>query len=342
MVDDQFFSSSDRDIIFHVTYFDDSNGGFDLQYNATGAFDQSIAITKTNTNQWLTKSLMVADAAFDNQLDYQADFRIKGEAFIRSVSIDKPAPSDVSVVFDEQIIQNGMEFLVRTDPTRETWTEQVTIGDHISRYIPWEEKRKYGYFRVNDAIINPTDNELTFDFTYFDKGTKAFSFEYNSTTDFYHDADIGRTNTNTWMTRSYPVRNAAFANKQNNQSDFRIRGEAHVRRVAVRLGIEDPEVPEIPIVFVTPKEPENPTGIESVESLAGQVWLEYQMGILTVRIPEEMVSANVSVYNYMGQVVYSSSMNQTEERFQIPAHSNVYIVAIQHGGQFLTRLVSAF
>ena len=78
---------------------------------------------------------MVADAALNNQLDNQADFRITGEVYVRSVSIDKPVSSDVSVVFADQIIEEGMEFLVRTDPTKETYTEKVTMGGHECRFI---------------------------------------------------------------------------------------------------------------------------------------------------------------------------------------------------------------
>ncbi len=99
---------------------------------------------------------MLADAALNNQLDYQSDFRIAGEVYIRSLSIDKPLSSDVSVVFADQIYEKGMEFLVRTDPTKETYTEKAIIGDQECRFISYADKRKYGYFRVDDALIKKT------------------------------------------------------------------------------------------------------------------------------------------------------------------------------------------
>ena len=104
------FNTDDNEIYFDITYFDDGNSNFEIQYNSTGAADKTIVITKTNTNQWLTKTLMVADAALNNQLNNQADFRIKGAVYVRSVKMNKPMPSDVSVVFADQIIVKGMEF----------------------------------------------------------------------------------------------------------------------------------------------------------------------------------------------------------------------------------------
>jgi len=339
-VDDQFFNSTDNAITFHITYFDDANNSFELQYNASGSADKSIALTKTNTNQWLTKSVMVADAEFNGQLDHQADFRITGDVYVRSVSIDKPLPSDVSVVFDDQIIESGMEYLVRTDPTKETYTEKATIGDHYCRYIPWDDKRKYGYFRVSDALIKSTDNELTFELTYYDSGTKALAIQYNGisgTNPNYTKAEFTRTDSNTWLTKSFGVTDAALDNKQNNQSDFRVMGEAHIRRVAVRIGTEDPEVPDVPVVYIIPQEPDDPTETDRIGLLSHQVRLEYHQGILRVMVPEEMINADLRIYNELGQVVYHTKMEQTEELVQLPSDSKLYIVGIQSGNEYITR-----
>ncbi len=259
-VDDQYFSAVDNVISFEITYFDETNGNFELHYKSAGLADKSILITKTNTNQWLTRTVMIADAALNNQLDNQSDFRISGDVYIRSVSINKPLSSDASVVFADQIYEEGMEFLVRTDPTKETYTEKATIGDHECRFISYADKRKYGYFRVDDELVKKNDNNLTFELCYYDSGTTPLSIQYNAisgTNPNYQKADFTRTNTLTWMTKSFNVTDAAFANLQNNQSDFRIMGEAYVRRVALRIGTENPEIPEIPVEFIIPKEPES-------------------------------------------------------------------------------------
>ncbi len=344
-VDDQYFNSTDNAITFHISYFDDASNNFELQYNATGSADKSIVISKTNTNQWLTKTVMVADAEFNGQLENQADFRITGEVYIRSVSIDKPLPSDVSVVFDDQIIEKGMEFLVRTDPTKETYTEKVTIGDHECRFIPWVDNRKYGYFRVDDALIQATDNELTFEVTYYDSGTKPLTIQYNAiggTNPNYKKAEFTRTNSNTWISKSFSVTDAALDNLQNNQSDFRIMGEAYVRRVAVRIGTEDPEIPEIPVEYVVPQEPEDPTGREQTELHNPDVMLGFNQGLLSVMVSEEMIGSALTIYNYMGQAIYLTNLERTEEIIQLSSNSISYIVLIQSGSTYFSKRILGF
>ncbi|MCP4312297.1 MAG: sulfatase-like hydrolase/transferase [Bacteroidetes bacterium] len=343
-VDDQYFNSDDSDITFHITYFDDSNSNFELQYNSTGPIDKSIVIAKTSTNQWQKKTIMVADAAFNNQLNYQSDFRLTGEVNIRSISIDKPLPSDVSVVFADQIIENGMEFVVGTDPTKETYTEKVAIGGHECRLISYADKRKYGYFKANDTFIKPADNRLTFEVTYYDSGTKALTIQYNAisgTNPNYKKADITRTNTNTWMTKSFIVTDAALDNKQNNQSDFRIMGEAYIRRVALRIGSEIPEAPEIPVENVIPKETENPVGTRQIELPNHNVKVWFNEGMLSILIPDEMIKAELRIYNIMGQEIYRTRMTQTEESVNLPSDSNFYIVVIQDRNTFTSKKIIA-
>lgn len=341
-VDDQFISSTDHAITFHINYFDDGNTSFDLHYSATGPAEKSIAITKTNTNQWLTRMVMVADAAFNNQLDYLADFRITGDLYVRSVSIDKPLPSDVSVVFADHIIENGMEFLVRTDPTKETYTEKSTIGGHECRFISWADKRKYGYFRVDDALIKPTDNELTFEVTYYDSGTNTLGLQYNSINADYKKAEFTRANTRTWMTKSFSVTDAAFANLQNNQSDFRIMGEAYVRRVAVRIGAEDPKVAEVPVEYIIPQEPEDTTGTGQIDLPGQEFIVGFSKGMLRIDVPEEMIDAELRIYNSMGQSVYHTNMEQTEKMVHLNSNPDFYIIAVKSGSNCITRKIIAF
>lgn len=327
-VEDQYIRSSDNALTFHITCFDDANGNFELHYNATGSVEKNIPVTKTNTNKWVTKTIMVTDAALNNQLDYAADFRITGEVYLRSVSIDRPAPSDVSVDFGDQIIEKGMTFLIGTDPTKETYTEKATFGGYPCRLISWNDKRKYGYFDVVDAIIKPTDNELTFEITYFDKGTNALNIQYNATSENYKRIEFPRTNTNTWMTKSFSVSDAALDNQQNNQCDFRVMGEAHIRRVAVRLGVEDPEIPEIPVEYITPQEPEEPSAENPPGLYNPEVEIGYAKGVLSLLVPEEMIPSELRIYNYLGNVIYSGLLHSTKQRLHLSLDPNLYIVVI--------------
>src|SRR6056297_1114909 len=89
---------------------------------------------------------------------------------------------------------------------------------------------------------------------------------------------IAITNTNTWMTKSFSVSDAALDNQQNNQCDFRVMGEAHIRRVAVRIGTEDPEIPEIPIEYITPQEPEEPPAADQASLFNPEVEIACEQG----------------------------------------------------------------
>jgi len=144
------------------------------------------------------------------------------------------------------------------------------------------------------------------------------------------------------MSKSFSVTDAAFDNKQNNQSDFRIMGEAHIRRAAVRIGTEDPEVPDVPVVYIIPQEPEDPTEIDQIGLLSHQVRFEYNQGILKVLVPEEMINAELRIYNDMGQVVYHTKMEQTEEMVHLSTDSRLYIVGVQSGSEYITRKTVLF
>jgi len=232
---------------------------------------------------------------------------------------------------------------VRTDPSKETYTENVTIGGHECRFIPHDEKRKYGYFRVNDDLIKPTDNELTFEVTYYDLGTKNLSVQYNAssgTNPNYTKADIARADTETWMTKSFTVSDAALDNKQNNQSDFRIMGEAHIRRVALSVGSEIPEVPDIPVEFVIPKETEITIGAGLIELPDdSNVDIKINQGMLRVLIPENMINSELSIYNEMGQVVYRTRMAQTEEMVNLSSNPNFYILVLQDRNTYISEKI---
>lgn len=328
-VDDPWFSEADRTLVFRITYFDDGDSGFELHYGSRESESKIIAIPLTNTQLWITREFRVTDAELSGNLEYQADFSIRGEVSIRSVQVEKPLPSEAWIEFDEEIMQQGMEFLVRTDPSRETYTEQALMGEVFCRYIPWEEKRKYGYFRVDDALISPSDKDLTFEVTYFDQGSSALSFQYSASSATYKVAELPRNNTQKWISKTFPVRDAAFANLQNNQSDFRIRGEAHVRRVALRLGTEEPEIPEIPVVFVNPKAPEEPIGGLHKQELERKFLLAYRQNHLHLRVPETMLQGELRIFETTGQCLYSATIGQCHEMIPLSLSSGAYIVLFQ-------------
>ncbi|MCX6335602.1 MAG: T9SS type A sorting domain-containing protein [Bacteroidia bacterium] len=148
------------------------------------------------------------------------------------------------ITFSNPREETGMQFVVSTNPSAEAYSEQ-TIRDQLDcRYIP---SGKYGYFRVDDGLILTTDAKLIFNITYFDSGNEIFSFQYNSLTSNYKSVTITKTNSNTWINVTVGLVDAAFNNLQNNQSDFRISGEAFIRQISISKGELDPSKEPVPV-----------------------------------------------------------------------------------------------
>jgi hypothetical protein len=140
--------------------------------------------------------------------------------------------------------ETGIQFVVNTNPSAEAYSEHAIREQLDCRYIP---SGKYGYFRVDDGLILTTDAKLIFNITYFDSGNEKFSFQYNSLTSNYKSVTITKTNSNTWINTTIGVADAAFNNLQNNQSDFRISGEAYIRQISISKGELDPSKEPVPV-----------------------------------------------------------------------------------------------
>ena len=140
--------------------------------------------------------------------------------------------------------ETGIQFVVNTNPSAEAYSEQTIKDQKDCRYIP---TGKYGYFRVDDAVVLISDSKLIFTITYFDAGNGNFSFQYNSLSSNYKSITITKTNSNTWINTTIGVADAAFNNLQNNQSDFRISGEAYIRQISISKGELDPSTEPVPV-----------------------------------------------------------------------------------------------
>lgn len=89
--DDTSFPSTENNLIFTITFFDEGTGVFNLQYNANGNNYLSSPITRTGTNVWITVTVAVTNASFKNAQNQTSDFRINGTGgvYIREVNIAK-------------------------------------------------------------------------------------------------------------------------------------------------------------------------------------------------------------------------------------------------------------
>ena len=149
-----------------------------------------------------------------------------------------------NLIFSNPQEGSGISFVVNNSSAAEAYTELANKGQLDCRSIP---SGKYGYFKVDDALILPTDSKLIFDITYFDSGNDNFSFQYNATSNKYKPISITKTNSNTWITIRTGLTDAAFANLQNNQSDFRFSGEAYIRQIGISKGELDPTKEIVPV-----------------------------------------------------------------------------------------------
>lgn len=151
---------------------------------------------------------------------------------------------DARLTFSNPREEAGMQFLVITNPSAEAYSEQAVRDQLDCRYIP---SGKYGYFRVDDGLILTSDARLLFNITYFDAGYGNFSLQYNAISSNYKGITITKTNSNIWISATIGVGDAAFNNLQNNQSDFRISGEAYIRQVTISKGGLDPYTEPVPV-----------------------------------------------------------------------------------------------
>jgi hypothetical protein len=94
------------------------------------------------------------------------------------------------------------------------------------------------YFRVDRQIAFDGTFSATFDITYFDSGTNGWTLQYDSATEPYKGAaTIVNTGTNTWKTATITVDDARFAERENEQTDFRIASGTPVTIHSVQTSI---------------------------------------------------------------------------------------------------------
>jgi hypothetical protein len=114
--DDATIGSSQSNLIFTITYFDNGTDDIAFQYNATLAVNyKNVTIKKTNTNNWITATIALTDASLRNAQNNSADFRIGTttgyDNYIREITISigtlnpagEPVPSTTGSAYSEFI-----------------------------------------------------------------------------------------------------------------------------------------------------------------------------------------------------------------------------------------------
>jgi|GEM_PF-361277 len=324
VLNDTVFGPGDDHLLVDITY-KGGTGNFELSYYASSGKYESITVTKENQSGWPVATLMFPDADVAGNAADAADIKIQGEACIHSVIIRKHASYDVSYTFSDPTVSHGMEFLFNTsDPSKETYTEAAVVDGTACRYIPFTDKRKYGYFKADDGRIKPEDDELTFEVTYYDSNA-ILMLQYNSINAAYEKVEINPSNTRKWVTKIIPVRDAAFANAQNNQSDFRIHNDVYLRRVAVRKGIGP-----LSAVLVDSIEVENLVYTSSQpDPVRSHIHLNSAKNTVQLQISPEWVGSDIFIFNVLGAAVHHEIANQQQQTLQISLDPGIYVISLR-------------
>jgi predicted alpha-1,2-mannosidase len=94
------------------------------------------------------------------------------------------------------------------------------------------------YFRVDRQIAFDGNFTATFDVTYLDSGNHGWQLQYDSVNQPYTGAiTVINQNTNTWKTMTVTVNDAKFAERQNEQTDFRLASDQPVTIHSVQTTI---------------------------------------------------------------------------------------------------------
>ena len=163
--DDTTFPSTENNLIFTITFFDEGTGTFSFQYNANdGANYKSSTITKTGTNTWITLTLAVNNASFRNAQNNASDFRISGSGgtYIREITIAKgilnPETEPVPVVS----ASSYSEFTGKSVAGYQAWFK---TGSSTSGWFHWSgttpPSQYTTHFEVYPDVTEYLDADLT-------------------------------------------------------------------------------------------------------------------------------------------------------------------------------------
>lgn len=100
-------------------------------------------------------------------------------------------------------------------------TAPVTVGGRSGRSTT--DGSPYEYFDVDNTIVPGGHYTVKVTIDYYDHGTGDWSLQYDSTDGAYkQSAPVAKTGTDTWKTATFTVDDAAFGNRENAGSDFRL------------------------------------------------------------------------------------------------------------------------
>ena len=135
--DDTTIPSTQNNLIFYITFYDEGTSSISLQYNANdGNNYKPASFPKTGTNSWITVTVAINNASFRNAQNNKCDFRISGSGdnYIKEISIAigtlDPAKEPVPVVS----ASSYSEFTGKSVAGYQVW---FGAGNATSGWVHW-------------------------------------------------------------------------------------------------------------------------------------------------------------------------------------------------------------
>lgn len=136
-VDDAAIPSTQNNLIFYITYYDEGLSSISFQYNANdGNNYKATSFSKTGTNTWVTVTIAINNASFRNAQNNKCDFRLSGSGdnYIKEIAISigilDPAKEPVPVV----AASTYSEFAGKSVAGYQLW---FAAGNATSGWVHW-------------------------------------------------------------------------------------------------------------------------------------------------------------------------------------------------------------
>ena len=140
-VNDAVIPSTQANLIFNITFFDEGNPKINLQYNANdGNNYKSLSISQTSTNGWVTAKVAITNASLRNEQNSSGDFRISGtggDIFIKEINIEIGTLTPENEPFPVVSASSYSEFIGKSVAGYQVW---FVAGSLTSGWTHWNTR----------------------------------------------------------------------------------------------------------------------------------------------------------------------------------------------------------
>ena len=135
--DDAAILSTQKNLIFYITFYDEGTSSISLQYNADdGNNYKSVSFSKTGTNTWITATVAITNASFRNAQNNKCDFRISGNGnnYLKEITIFFGTLNPASEPLQNVSASAYSEFTGKSVAGYQVWFE---AGNATSGWVHW-------------------------------------------------------------------------------------------------------------------------------------------------------------------------------------------------------------